>query len=757
MLSKQEAPATALGSKGSKTDAEDKGSNGKLRERDIMEPPVKKSKTRLNKPSKPENKFDIREETKFRDKKLKIDTGTGTFKRKRPSSLSGNHSLSKERRMLPPPSPSSKSLESTPQIHRQRASSASPVEETKGVVKESVAVDSSSNDILKQPSERLSPRSHRALERIRARASRNDDSEVPEPEKKEDNLKEEKATNNINVKADSSEIEPDKSPDLPKKKEPERSPVEATVEAPQPETKLEEKELEPKIENKNITSDTATDILEKSSNEGSKKEQVIDKSAIHEQPKKEITSEIKEKAPIEESVLAEENNKDNSSLDKVDEPAMKKRKRRNDEEKSDESAKAKQTSAATRTETSLQSRPPKRSASKNCPGSREDEDEKNPSGNAEEQNKKIDTSTRQVDKASRSRRNAQASSPVDKIIDWVQCERCQKWRALPPSLSSKSLADHWYCEMNTWDPNTAKCSAPQQEQKEKKSKSNKVEDKGDKSPHGSDSSGGKSSKKKNAARNRPSSRNRGKSQHGNRPRINSQMSSAMNTNKASEQQENKWVMCETCQQWRKLPSHVDTSTLPDKWYCSMNKWDPLRQSCSAPEETDDSKLVQTTVVASSSSFVTLPEGASLYGNNVWPVIRGNKAPPANYRELIVSHYRHFKQWEVATSKVINERYRDSSLYIPQDISRMKSSKHGKRSASKSHKHVSSSQRKVMNKGISADAVKQKSLFHRLMLEKPEIKRESHCVEGGNESANVWKREPERVVSALLKWSKPWKI
>lgn len=49
-----------------------------------------------------------------------------------------------------------------------------------------------------------------------------------------------------------------------------------------------------------------------------------------------------------------------------------------------------------------------------------------------------------------------------------------------------------------------------------------------------------------------------------------------------------WVQCErkNCKKWRKLPAHVDVSTLPEKWYCEMNSWDPERATCDASEETD---------------------------------------------------------------------------------------------------------------------------------------------------------------------------
>lgn len=37
-------------------------------------------------------------------------------------------------------------------------------------------------------------------------------------------------------------------------------------------------------------------------------------------------------------------------------------------------------------------------------------------------------------------------------------------------------------------------------------------------------------------------------------------------------------------QWRRLRGVVDETKLPSRWYCSMNKNDPERARCSAPEE-----------------------------------------------------------------------------------------------------------------------------------------------------------------------------
>ncbi|KAL3911019.1 MAG: hypothetical protein SGARI_001847, partial [Bacillariaceae sp.] len=49
-----------------------------------------------------------------------------------------------------------------------------------------------------------------------------------------------------------------------------------------------------------------------------------------------------------------------------------------------------------------------------------------------------------------------------------------------------------------------------------------------------------------------------------------------------------WVECDKCKKWRRLRGVVDERKLPPKWYCSMNKNDPERARCSAPEEEYDS-------------------------------------------------------------------------------------------------------------------------------------------------------------------------
>jgi hypothetical protein len=49
---------------------------------------------------------------------------------------------------------------------------------------------------------------------------------------------------------------------------------------------------------------------------------------------------------------------------------------------------------------------------------------------------------------------------------WVQCDRCEKWRVLPPGDNEQELPEKWFCEM--LNPNidnvNNKCSAPEKSQ-----------------------------------------------------------------------------------------------------------------------------------------------------------------------------------------------------------------------------------------------------------------------------------------------------
>ena len=43
--------------------------------------------------------------------------------------------------------------------------------------------------------------------------------------------------------------------------------------------------------------------------------------------------------------------------------------------------------------------------------------------------------------------------------EWVQCDKCGKWRRVTSQISADDLLDVWFCSMNTWDTNLALCTA----------------------------------------------------------------------------------------------------------------------------------------------------------------------------------------------------------------------------------------------------------------------------------------------------------
>ena len=44
---------------------------------------------------------------------------------------------------------------------------------------------------------------------------------------------------------------------------------------------------------------------------------------------------------------------------------------------------------------------------------------------------------------------------------WVQCDLCEKWRTLLPSISLYELPEMWTCSQNWWDPSRQCCEAPE--------------------------------------------------------------------------------------------------------------------------------------------------------------------------------------------------------------------------------------------------------------------------------------------------------
>jgi len=152
--------------------------------------------------------------------------------------------------------------------------------------------------------------------------------------------------------------------------------------------------------------------------------------------------------------------------------------------------------------------------------------------------------------------NSGGKSPVVEKVDWVQCNKCEKWRKVPAHINVAELPEVWYCSLNKWAPLMAKCSAKEESE-----------------PIGDDDKTDKGNKGKRG------------------PGIVSPFHLSVASLPDGLKKVTQWVQCErrNCKKWRKLPGHVDMTQLPEKWYCEMNKWDPDRASCDADETDSESE------------------------------------------------------------------------------------------------------------------------------------------------------------------------
>jgi hypothetical protein len=60
-----------------------------------------------------------------------------------------------------------------------------------------------------------------------------------------------------------------------------------------------------------------------------------------------------------------------------------------------------------------------------------------------------------------SRGSGQESKDEGENVEWVQCEKCEKWRKLPSHICADELPDVWYCSLNTWNADSASCESPE--------------------------------------------------------------------------------------------------------------------------------------------------------------------------------------------------------------------------------------------------------------------------------------------------------
>jgi len=247
-------------------------------------------------------------------------------------------------------------------------------------------------------------------------------------------------------------------------------------------------------------------------------------------------------------------------------------------------------------------------------------------------------------------RRGKKSDSKEDVEDWVQCDICSKWRLIP---SVKDLPEKWYCQLNVTDPKRSFCAAVEQTPKEvarerKKAKNAAAKKLGGRrsvspaavprrnssqklkegSDHGSDKRRNspsldksmsedsvddfQSSTKKKIIASNPSMEDEDSDnevvvpqpRRGRRGRrSNEEKGEGRQGRRGKKQKEDKqqeWVQCEKCEKWRRLPRHISAEDLPDKWYCSLNDWDPRSASCAVQEDykIEDEKGKENTILTS---------------------------------------------------------------------------------------------------------------------------------------------------------------
>ncbi|KAJ0405116.1 hypothetical protein ATCC90586_009687 [Pythium insidiosum] len=320
-------------------------------------------------------------------------------------------------------------------------------------------------------------------------------------------------------------------------------------------------------------------------------------------------------------------------------------------------------------------------------------------------------------------------------VKWVQCEHvtCGKWRVVPPSIDFDLLPAVWYCHLNSWAPELASCAAPNPPEVEiylSKSQSRKASTSRPAKRHRGDSataagsggaaagqvgpqSAGKGSAKAgkgstptahlhdhDAARGHPNPGSSGGASSSAGAGVSGSNSAAAGSARVAGGQDTlsvrssgdpivrtavatvlEWAQCEKCNKWRKLPAHIKSSTLPDKWYCSMNHWDPTRASCSVPQDEDQEPL-DASPLPSSQNWYPMPgsRGAGGTGGSFYTSTTAgvggfrSKRGKLSYSELLYASTGQLRKAYTSESSTLvfeyegvtyrrDDQYNRSSMYI----------------------------------------------------------------------------------------------
>lgn len=154
---------------------------------------------------------------------------------------------------------------------------------------------------------------------------------------------------------------------------------------------------------------------------------------------------------------------------------------------------------------------------------------------------------------------------------WVQCNTCDKWRSLPPSVNPAELPDIWTCDLNVYDPDRNSCTAPEE---------NYLQGESEKDLPLKGFLRLWTKKLKNAER------------------AESRLASPAMTRNRKRKLDVEYIKCcnPNCGKWRAISRGIESSFLLKRlnknrkfgegilWFCSMNSWDDTTASCAAPQE-----------------------------------------------------------------------------------------------------------------------------------------------------------------------------
>ena len=149
---------------------------------------------------------------------------------------------------------------------------------------------------------------------------------------------------------------------------------------------------------------------------------------------------------------------------------------------------------------------------------------------------------------------------------WVCCDKCGKWRRLPPTTDPKRLPRRWYCTMNP-DSSHNQCSAPEEDYHSKTRMSLKDQ-------RLQNFLGGwvrRLQRIEELEQRLPTNYSMG------------------TRGKKRALSEMEWIQCSNpaCGKWRAISRCHDSRHIFEnhrEWFCVMNTWDEALASCAAPQE-----------------------------------------------------------------------------------------------------------------------------------------------------------------------------